>query len=325
MKRINMMEDKLFEGLFKPPTKEEIEERHNGYRENPENMSFWLPAIENAKQVTGSSFLIPRTKIVQMTTETRSWLETDNYQKEAVEEFNNQLNKELDGFLPEQKLFIKTGIFSNKFEFNKTMVTDRTKIGQQMLDIFYASLVLGAFETMEFVFREFIEDVECNETIYKGMPLKTEFRVFYDFDIQKVIGISNYWNPEVMIKNLVDDSITAVATSRENTKEILEKIISTENFQELKSYQQEDLLNGLAYLKGVDKLEKEYAHYKEFVIREIEALFVNGSYLTGRWSIDVMKNGEDFYVIDMARMNRSSLVEQMEAVNEKESSNKTEE
>lgn len=63
-------------------------------------------------------------------------------------------------------------------------------------------MIVGADDTSEVVFREFIGSKEDVPTIYSGMPLHTEFRVFYDFGSKKAIGVSNYWNPEVMEKSM---------------------------------------------------------------------------------------------------------------------------
>ena len=45
-----------------------------------------------------------------------------------------------------------------------------------------------------------IEDVEKNPTIYKGLPLHTEYRVFVDFDTDEVLAVAPYWDPVLMKK-----------------------------------------------------------------------------------------------------------------------------
>lgn len=57
--------------------------------------------------------------------------------------------------------------------------------------------------------RDFIPDTENNPTIYHGLPLHTEYRVFVDFNatdpFEQVLGISPYWEPKTMkSKSLVE-------------------------------------------------------------------------------------------------------------------------
>jgi len=111
------------------------------------------------------------------------------------------------------------------------------------------------------------------------MPLHTEYRVFYDFDKKEVVGIANYWNPEVMT---------------------LEVLRSDDYFE---------------YEKVRNKIKKEYDEHKQSVVNEVHKFLKNCETLQGKWSIDVMKNGDDFWLIDIARMERSALVDLMENIN----------
>jgi hypothetical protein len=176
-----------------------------------------------------------------------------------------------------ETLFMKTGIFSNKFQFKSTVVNNNKTIGSQLLDIFYTSMTFGADKTSEVIFRQMILDQENRLKIYEGMPLHTEFRVFYDFDSKEIVGIANYWHPEVMDSNL----------------------------------QGED---ALTYTIEKEKIVNDFNNHKQLVTEQVK-LFLNGSTnLNGKWSVDVMKNGEDFWLIDMARMERSALVDKIEVL-----------
>ena len=64
-------------------------------------------------------------------------------------------------------------------------------------------VIYGVSSNNEWVVREFIDDKENNPTIYNGLPLHTEYRVFVDFDKEEIIGISPYWHPEVMKENFL--------------------------------------------------------------------------------------------------------------------------
>ena len=53
-------------------------------------------------------------------------------------------------------------------------------------------------------------------------------------------------------------------------------------------------------------LVKRYKQNKELVVREVEKILPNIQ-LTGQWSLDIMQNGDDFYLIDMALAENSAL------------------
>src|SRR5699024_5736815 len=183
------------------PSKEELEmmhkDKYNQYKDTPENMSYWYPKIIQSKN--NSQLKVPITKIIPLTFEWWVWLNSGNYTDDKKIEFKNYLLDEIGNFENGKKLFLKTGVFSNKFVFKWTECDKyRTNIHQQFLDIFYSAILLGANMTSELVVREFIESKENVPKIYEGMPLHTEFRVFYDFDNRDIVGISNYWNPDVM-------------------------------------------------------------------------------------------------------------------------------
>ena len=137
----------------------------------------------------------------------------------------------------------------------------------------------GAGTTNEWVVREFIRDVENNPYIYKGLTLHTEYRVFVDFDIKKVIGIANYWDPDLMKQRFGHKS------DRDNPHNIHDYVI----------YEMHEPI-----------LVKRYKQNKELVVREVEKILPNIQ-LTGQWSLDIMQNGDDFYLIDMALAENSAL------------------
>lgn len=257
------------------------EQKKNDYREcqtNPENMSFWLPAIKESTTKGKSVLQLPETRIVQLPYEWWHWLRSENYTDEKLDQLNELIVDEIFNFLPEQKLFMKTGVFSDKFTFFKTVIDDKEKISRNLLDIYYSSMVFGADRTAEVVFREWISNKEGRRSIYSGMPLRTEFRVFYDFDAKEVVGISNYWHPDVMSRGLylVEDQ-----EAYEHTRELL---------------------------------MSEFDQYKRQVAKEVSTFMKGCNKLRGKWSVDIMKNGDDFWLIDMARMELSALVGQMEIV-----------
>ncbi len=47
-------------------------------------------------------------------------------------------------------------------------------------------------------------DERVTPCIYHGLPLRSEFRVFYDFDLKKVLFTANYWDYDSVYGRLYD-------------------------------------------------------------------------------------------------------------------------
>ena len=142
-------------------------------------------------------------------------------------------------------------------------------------------VVYGVSSNNEWVVREFIDDKEDNPTIYNGLPLHAEYRVFVDFDTEEIVGISPYWEPSVM-------------------KEHFLELGSLNDVQK-----QHDYIN---YINHEETLMKRYEENKDLVVSEVSKLLKDCK-LKGQWSIDIMQNGSDFWLIDMARASESALSE----------------
>ena len=137
----------------------------------------------------------------------------------------------------------------------------------------------GANTTNEWAVREYIEDVENNPTFYHGLPLRTEYRVFIDCDSDEILGISPYWRPDVMKKRFEEES------DRNTTDMVHDYIV---------------------YCAHEPVLMRRYEENKEKVLAAVENMLPSIN-LKGQWSLDVMQNGDDFYLIDMALANTSAL------------------
>ena len=134
----------------------------------------------------------------------------------------------------------------------------------------------GANTTNEWVLREYIKDKEHNPTIYNGLPLHTEYRVFVDFDADEVLGISPYWRADVM-KGKFKNASTP---------------------QERHDY--------VIYQMHEDILQSRYDDSARMILDEIKKI-LPAVELVGQWSVDVMRNGDDYYIIDMALAENSAL------------------
>lgn len=261
---------------------------------NKNTMGYWFPKLVTAIG-NDSFFKLPKTKIMKVPLSLLQLTRTD-YEKltnttlEIVDRFCKKAF-ELDNG---KDYFIKTGTYSSKFDFRNAHVEkgdEVNDIGEYLLFIHFQALqmasplnnhpIYGVSTTNEWVVREFIEDVEDNPCIYKGMPLHTEYRVFVDFDDDRILGISPYWEPNIM-------------------KSRFTKFEDSDSPHNKHDY--------ITYSLHEETLMKRYDDNKGEVLSEIERILPSID-LEGQWSIDIMQNGEDFYIIDMALAQNSALKE----------------
>lgn len=258
---------------------------------NPNNMGYWLPAIVSAND---GIFEIPKTRVlkVPMTMLQLSRIQYETLNQSTKDIINNFCKQVFD--LDENKTyFIKTGIFSYKFDFRNCKVSgsEVNDIGEYLTYItnFACDMssplkqptIIGTALTNQWVVREYIEDNDefgnfQNPSIYKGLPLRTEFRVFVDFDTQKVLSIANYWHRDVMIKR----------------------------FEEIRD--EHDIHDLITFKANIDRLEQRFVDNKQIVLTKVESLLKNDVKLSGQWSIDIMLSNDGFYLIDMALAEQSA-------------------
>lgn len=260
---------------------------------DPNTMSNWLFAIREVVDQT-NFFKIPRTRIIKVPLALLQSTRVYEYQELSplsLEIINRYAQKVFELDL-EKDYFIKTGTFSSKFDFRNAKVTKGQEVSElgsylwyiqhqanQMASPLNNRVIYGVSSNNEWVVREFIDDKENNPTIYNGLPLHTEYRVFVDFDTEEVIGISPYWHPEVMKENFLDIGVSAPIQKNH------------------------DYIN---YINHEETLMKRYEENKDLVVSEVLKLLKDCK-LKGQWSIDVMQNGSDFWLIDMARASESAL------------------
>ncbi len=253
---------------------------------NKLSMGYWLPNIVEPALDNGE-LKIPKTTILKVPT-TMLQLTRIDYPEltrttlDIVDEVCRQAF-ELD---ETQDYFIKTGIYSSKFDFRNARVTDPKEVrelGEYLLFIHNQAVEMTSFTTYprfygvattdEWVVREYIKDTENNPTIYKGLPLHTEYRVFVDFDTKEIIGMSPYWESKTMKQRF----------GHENDAN------SPHNIHDYTIYVMHEPI-----------LMKRYEENKERVKQYVKNLITNTDNLNGQWSIDIMQNGNDFWLIDMA-------------------------
>lgn len=252
---------------------------------NPNSMGHWLPQLVAA--CSGQDFFkIPATTVAKVP---MPLLQLTRQEYMALTQTTlNIVDKwaqaafQLD---TREDYFIKTGTYSSKFDFRNAHVhgaKEVRELGEYLLYIHFQALqmasplcnpcIYGVSTTNEWVVREFIPDKENNPCIYKGLPLHTEYRVFVDCDTDQVIGISPYWEPETMKKRFGHEA------DANSPHQIHDYVI---------------------YKAHEETLMNRYHENKDTVLSHVQDI-LSDLELNGQWSIDIMQNGDEFWVIDMA-------------------------
>lgn len=235
---------------------------------SPENnISYWYDKVKDL------GFITPKTEIYSLDNGTikalEKYLENKKplyYQAYAKKLENLVKNSSFDFTSP---VFIKTGTLSNKFNFDNCKIKTLDELPQKYAQI-YATEIFRArrgHPTNELAIREFISTKYSKESIYNGMALNAEFRVFYDFDSNKVFGMVNYWDSMTMRSSLGG-----------------------------KDY--------ASFLKVEKELNDMYEFLSPILKEECNEKLKNAK-LKGQWSVDFMWNGREFVLIDMAHAQSS--------------------
>lgn len=255
---------------------------------NPNTMSHWLPELIQANNAHGF-FKIPKTVIAKVPLTLMQLTRTDYMNlTETTKAIINQWAMSAFGLELNKDYFIKTGTYSSKFDFRNCHVYGAKEVAElgeyltfiqfqasQMASPFSQPSIYGVSTTNEWVVREFIPDKENNPVIYKGLPLHTEYRVFIDADTNTVLGINPYWDPEVMKKR----------------------------FDEHRDGHDEH--DAITYAVHEETLMRRYHENKDTIVNRVADLLPELK-LHGQWSLDVMQNGDDFWLIDMALAENSA-------------------
>lgn len=164
--------------------------------------------------------------------------------------------------------FLKNGCYSGKFNFK--LCAPEKADEQTMLRSFKAineeALCFGAMGATEFAVRERIKAPESLPAIYSGMPLQTEFRVFYDFNSRKALYIVNYWNK--------DDVYEAICRNEKDK----------ESFDARNPY-----------------IESDYRINCGHIFDLVDGAMKNVKGLSGMWSVDILLDAwRQAWLIDMA-------------------------
>lgn len=257
---------------------ENLYERFNS---NKNSLMYWYPSLKEATKKQ-TFFKLPKTQAIRLPIELSQFIriEYQDTNDESRKWFNDWLVDELK-LDKDKEYFIKTGTFSSKFEFRNAHLTEPLEIGEYYQVINNFAMEVGDGHTNDLVVREWIPDPDNHLTIYDGMPLRTEFRSFIDLDTKTLIDTVPYWNPLVMKRVLSAQGL---------------------HIPDIQADYQ-------TYLKAEPRLNREFNDSVTVVNKEIKELLKSFDGLSSRWSLDTMKSGDDYYLIDMAEMDSSALTE----------------
>lgn len=274
--------EKMLKMEAKRFTPEYLEEcSKNAYKEDreyPENFSNWYPHIKNfgdfkhTEIVSNQIFTWEEVEIMQ---------ETDNIDKVDWDKLNKILEPTLSK-MDNYKLYnIKNGCFSNKFDFETCLAT-KENLARKLWEINYQSSMFETGGYTELVVRKLIPHTDSSErmTIYNGMPLRDEVRVFYNMETKEIEYVVDYWDYEYCHNNL---------------SKVSDRIVF-------------DYFHGK--LQKDDKTYTDHNDFMGYVMEsqlqeKIKTLEFDGK-LSGIWSIDFLIEDAEWYLIDMARGFRSA-------------------
>lgn len=263
---------------------EDYKQLYDDWRSNPNLLSNWYPKIENC------GFRTPLTAIIPVPDETLDAMLKDmDGDKDALDKVREFVNASVLpvvlgmqghlGALP----FLKNGDYSGKFCFSHCAPkdTEPATIFASFRNLYQEDFCFkNGSGVIEFVVRERIPAPQDAPTIYNGMPLRTEFRLFYDFDLKKVLYAVNYW----------DAGYCRDAIGRSE--------------RDLKVY--DEAYPGLLsrYYKTLPRL---------FALAEERLATVEG--LSGAWSVDfLLDESGEIWLIDMAVAHQSAYWDPLKAV-----------
>lgn len=280
---------------------------------NPNSMGNWLPYI-TGPVVDAGFFRIPKTRIAKLPITVMQLMREFDYMElnRATLDVIDRWCCEIFGLKPDQDYFIKTGTHCSKFDFRNAKVTGAKEVrelGEYLLFLHMQDLrmaqhdlsgrnqpiIYGVSTTTEWVVREFIPDVENNKAIYHGLPLHTEYRVFVDFDTDRVLGVHNYWDPDTMLQHFAGRAAHPLPDGQTDVDAVHDFVTYEANMKQLTS-----------------RFEENHDRIAEKV-RE----FLPDVPLSGQWSVDIMQNGSDFWLIDMAKAENSAFYKETVALSDR--------
>jgi len=240
-------------------------------RFNQNDFSFWFPKIESC------GIKVPKSVVIPVPADIIRHYYMDNCVTNMAE-IRKFVNTEVEPKIAASGItapyFVKNGTFSNKFEAATSCLPNADfDLATAIANINYASEmagIIGAGGMGEVVIREKIcHNPKVTPCIYNGLPFRSEFRVFYDFDDRKVLFSVNYWDYDYIRRN-----------PRDRLYDMTDKII---------------------FDHESDKLARVFEERKADVEQLVAEHMANIEGLENAWSIDLLLDEwGTFWLIDMA-------------------------
>lgn len=248
---------------------------------NPNELSFWYPRVRDI------GFRTPETKSIQIPLEFFGDLliHCEGEQPELEKKLTDYIVANWDlvpGKLDiNSKLFFRLGGSSGKFRFTENCIVEGPEtFAKAIRNTVYEALCFDKPYSVYLTFREFIETPTERSSIYTGLKLNTEFRIFYDFDKKQFLDGFNYWG----------------------------------DYEQMLMYMQDT--DKKAYKAAYPQLEDDFHRLLPSLRKECEEKLKDVN-LRGRWSVDFMWTGTEFVLIDMAIMSMSYFSDKVKLPDEK--------
>jgi len=264
-------------------TEEEMEEAHKSYmkylRENPNNFSFWFPKLSVVRDF---DIMVPESHVVSV---------PENLYKSFFQEEGNDMStitqwaeKELLPIIQRdfqgKEVFMKNGCYSGKSNFDKCCHLKANATLMEIVDhlccLQYDSLMKETDGNLEIVLREWIRPKDDCKTIYGGMPLRPELRLFYDFTSHKPLYWVNYWDWDMCHDPICIDW-------------------DGERSKDANVYEE-------CYPYIAEKVEQYRAEHWQTIIEALDYV----SFMEGIWSVDFLFENGQVWLIDAAVGQRSA-------------------
>ena len=244
---------------------------------NPNNFSYWFPKIMYVRK---NGIEVPKSFVIDIPEDIyHSFFQEREFDRDKIFVWvKDFVLPVLQKNFPDQDVFLKNGCFSNKFEFDKSchiLKWDGLKaISEKIINLQYMSLMHGTDGYLELVLREWIDPEPETKTIYGGMPLRAEMRLFYDFTAKKPLYYVNYWDWDYC-----HDPICDCCGDRTPDADVYEEYYPFIN-EEVELYTKEHWQKICDALAGVE--------------------------LYGKWSVDFILEKDRVILIDMAIASKSA-------------------
>lgn len=245
------------------------------------NFSYWYPKIEHCGIQT------PRSIIIPVPNDVINHFYMDNEEEDivAIQEFvETQVKPRIKEANMTGPLFVKNGTYSDKFNAGHSCLSRLSSLTESIININYGALMFDAGGHNEIIIRQRIPfDPRKTPCIYNGLPFRSEFRVFYDFDDHEVIFTANYWDYDYVYHHLYD------------------------------------LTDRIIFDHQRKQMEEQFNAFKGEVEKIVAKAMRNVDDLDSAWSIDLLLDEKgEFWLIDMAVAEQSAYWEKRPGIKGKE-------